>query len=81
MKAMLVIDMPKNCEECKLTYIHTRKDTLHCCITDREVEYANDMDNCPLKQMPRELDYASDWENNEIIFRQGWNACLEKLEK
>lgn len=34
-----------------------------------------------IKPMPEKLDYASDWEDVEISFRQGWNACLEELEK
>ncbi len=36
---------------------------------------------CPLKPLPQKLDYASDWEDVEISFRQGRNACLEEIEK
>ena len=85
MKAILVIDMPKNCKECKLTYIHTRKDTLCCCLTDREVEYRNDIENCPLKPMP-EKKVRESWKDNEFdpynnLYKMGWNACIEEIEK
>lgn len=32
-----------------------------------------------IKPLPRELDYVCDWEDAEISFRQGWNACLDKI--
>lgn len=90
MKAILVIDIPKNCEECKLTYIHTRKDTRYCCLTDREVEYRNDIDNCPLKPMPMKRRSAVDWLHHESMtavktynpseYDKGWNDCVDFLE-
>ena len=60
MKAILVIDKPKSCNECQLKYVHLRKDSWYCCLTNTEVEYECNMEiidkNCPLKPMPEKID-------------------------
>ena len=74
MKSILIVDTPKSCEECRLTYIHTRKDTFCCCLTDKEVECRNDKENrdasCPLRQLPKwKIDGCSAFnENGGIVY-------------
>lgn len=85
MKAVLVVDMPKNCEECKLTYVNTRKDTFCCCLTDEEIEYRNDKENrdvsCPLRPLPSKLVPFGflDVGNEDGLYEKGWNNCLDEI--
>ena len=82
MKAILVIDeMPKSCSECKFadfgkcwgstSYIHLS---------------ANDVPKeCPLKPMPEKKFLTQPsryyWSILEGWYKDGWNACLEEIEK
>lgn len=69
MKAILVIDMPTDCVKCPLA-------NGYCW---NIFPAKGKADGCPLRLLPQELDYASDWEEVEISFRQGWNACLKEI--
>lgn len=65
-KAILVIDMPKNCKECK-----------RCSIaTDAEVR----SDECPLRRVPERRDEHYDV-NDEVdsFINLGYNQCLDDL--
>lgn len=82
MKAILVIDVPDD-------FLADPSDAYRLQIGgDAKVYYVRQGekrgsiigDTRDIKPMPQELDYASDWEDEEIIFRQGWNACLEEIE-
>ena len=83
MKAILVIDMPKSCEDCPCT------DYMFCYATQKELEIdweVNKPSWCPLKPMPLEQDIYEegiDEENTRAIqqWNKGWNACLKEIEK
>ena len=66
-KAILVIDMPKNCDEC----------TLNCdgiCGAEQEPVHSI---VCPLKPMPQSKNdrYGLD------KYAMGWNECLKEIEE
>lgn len=74
-KAVLVIDMPECCDDCKLSnYSDSWK--LYCCYTGEVVDKIKP-DWCPLKSAPEEQavwfdDEGSDWE-------RGYNHCLHEI--
>ncbi len=76
MKEILVIDAPKNCEECPCCYGYT------CSPLDREmgiwmIKHGKQID-CPLKPLPEKMD-----ENEEVYnikwFKYGFNTCVEVI--
>lgn len=73
-KAILVMDMPKDCFACDLESYGECKAMFGKVIHDR-TEIA---EWCPLKPIPekrdmRFLDDASEY------YRQGWNACIDAI--
>ena len=93
MKAVLVLDeMPRCCDECQLNYdMGVDCDALPM-ISKTPVDKRG-MHNeekrpswCPLKEMPEKRILPSWQVNNtnygeEPWFSDGWNACLEEIEK
>ena len=79
-KAILVIDMPKCCYECK--FLNDNYDYPECIVTGETKGYTfrtheNIMEKCPLKPAPEEQliwfdDEGSDWE-------RGYNDCLREI--
>lgn len=76
MKAVLVIDMPKYCFECQLAVDGWCYGTIDSGIRPSW---------CPLKEMPQKKDVyhlrrnvLSDY---EVGYGEGWNACIEEIEK
>lgn len=68
-KAILVIDRPVNgCESCMF-------DTYGRCMVKANLEKMNDSSYCPLKPMPNKRSTTG------LAYSQGWNDCLEELEK
>lgn len=63
-KAILVIDMPKNCQECVLNYQGD------CYVS----EYEGDdwVQSCPLKELPQKKEK---WGEAD----RGWNDCLKEI--
>lgn len=86
MKAILVIDMPKSCKDCKLTYLDTGDDAYYgspiqrCIFDGAEVDADERYYDCPLKPMPEKKQHGEEIDY-EYICIDGWNACLEELEK
>lgn len=96
-KAILVIDMPKSCYKCPMMFddgngiwcgVERDKDgDMHM-----RVHYYCDENGraswCPLKPMPKKLqfqepfndDYTVSWASR-LGFVDGWNACIEEIEK
>ncbi|MDY4743089.1 MAG: hypothetical protein SO361_08275 [Lachnospira sp.] len=79
-KAVLVIDMPKCCDECFA--LNDNGDYPLCLITKEQRGYKfktkeQKMDGCPLIQLPEKL------EGNKSIYYQwgdyedGWNSCID----
>lgn len=85
MKAILVIDMPNNCEECKLTYLDTGDDAYYgCpirrCIFDGAEADANERYyDCPLRPLPSFKAVDLNDTRDVIMFCHGWNVCLEEI--
>lgn len=89
MKAILVIDMPKDCGDCKLIDCVNYDNTRARCkaMVYAKNEYSkfigiNDKpDWCPLKPMPtmnklEEVNYLPvDWN----YFNLGWNSCIKTI--
>ena len=72
MKAILVIDEPRNCSFCP-------------CYNDgycnaAELFIDKDVPSwCPLKPMPSQKCLSLKDEHDDIIFQMGWNACLDEI--
>ena len=69
-KAILVLDMPKNCFHCKL------QDWVNCRITKGCHTGYTRPDWCPLREVPQKQE---DLPTN--IYREGWNACIDEIMK
>lgn len=83
-KAVLVIDMPKCCSECK--FLNDNYDYPECIITGVTKGYTfrtteKKMAECPLKCMPkkRKEKYAADVGDRDCGFIDGWNACIDEI--
>lgn len=76
MKAILVIDMHENCSECLC------EQNGICLAKNNAVESIDRPSWCPLKPMP-EFKWHEEGKENECEewYKNGWNACLEELEK
>lgn len=89
MKAILVIDMPKNCNKCKLKThrfsFTTNKMKVGCKFKgDILTDVLSDRPNwCPLKPMPSkmkvEYETIAACEVTEKVVAMGWNACIETI--
>ena len=95
MKAILVIDLPKNCCECELSV--TDSICEYCAITETLIqntynESANELkrnNDCPLIPMPLKRETRVYWQSvgiggiptHEISeYDKGWNDCVDFLE-
>lgn len=80
-KAILVLNMPKSCGECKL---HNDSYDYHECIVTGETQgykfntFKNKMGKCPLKEVP-EKEYADTGIVEVDEFAGGWNACIDEI--
>ena len=84
-KAVLVIDMPKSCSECKIRF---DDEYSQWCPYDnpepngvwRYVEKATKPDWCPLKPMPRmKFTYIDHDSTEKASYNQGWNGCVNEI--
>ena len=85
-KAILVMDMPKNCLECPLgknmsIVIET---CIQCplgkCAIDAETETIPDW--CPLKPMPQKMQVCGKYPQEDKIvpsYKIGYNACIDEI--
>lgn len=79
MKAILVVDMPKSCEDCDCSFDDTDYG-LFCLPLKRDIFGRDEKPSwCPLKTLPRKLDTQEDvsWYNANKI--DGWNDCLNEI--
>ena len=72
MKAVLVIDMPKNCDECPLE--RWGIDGWNCTPMNQVIE-DDKPEWCPLRPLPHKL--QADWYTDG--YKEGFNACLEEI--
>lgn len=84
MKAVLVIDkMPAECDECPMYDFGWGE---YCMATGKSVKSEGKEPWCPLKEMPEKRILPSWQVNNtnygeEPWFSDGWNACIEEIER
>ena len=77
-KAILLIDMPDNCNECPLAV-----ETLHCydacCVTGSKIisSYGK-FPWCPLKSMPK-FDSRYTLTSFQRGYQLGWNQCMLEI--
>ena len=81
MKAVLVIDMPKDCWDCHLVdewencnAIKMTSERYGVSVKQYDKERAS---WCPLRPLPHKL--QADWYTDG--YKEGFNACLEEIEK
>ncbi len=76
MKAILIIDMPTNCNECRILNYEYGCPIIGA--TGERNKGRSEM--CPLKPMPQK--YCTDGDDiEEDSYWQGWNECLKEIEK
>ena len=87
-KAILVIDLPKSCYKCPMMF--DDRNGIWCGVErDKDgdmhmrVHYYCDENGraswCPLKPMPQPKKITREWLEGE--YENGWNDCLEEIEK
>ena len=74
MKAVLVIDMPKNCAECKLIHLQGIEESI-CNVVDWEERPSW----CPIKPLPETKDIGYPNDDYDVGFGDGWDACLKEI--
>lgn len=83
MKAILVLEMPKNCLECSLgkNMSIAIETCIQCplgkCAIDAETEIRPDW--CPLKPMPSKKEVKDVLYLHSEYFDLGYNACIDKI--
>ena len=84
-KAILVIDMPNSCNECKIRFDDEYSNW--CSYDNPEpngvwqyVEKGTKPDWCPLKEMPEKLEGNNSIKYQWGDYEDGWNHCLDLLE-
>lgn len=88
MKAILIVDMPRSCAECPLR-TSLEANYLYCIATLPRLKIdpmtaSNIKEHkCPLKLIPQKREPKEEWLNeyHRDEFADGWNACLEEIEK
>ena len=79
-KAILVMDMPKNCFDCRFQEmgfceaVHSVGEM----IPDDDLESKPDW--CPLREMPeKKKTIGTESETERIYMNCGWNACIDAI--
>lgn len=73
-KAVLVIDIPKSCDECPLMFRHEEE---RCCIPEGRNSFTIKPNWCPLKPAPKMQKLWSDDETDAWI--RGYNNCVREI--
>lgn len=88
MKAILVIDMPKECWDCPLhrsSWDEDNEEIMICRGKYMESHYGERPDWCPLKPLPeKKHKITNDYEsiksfNTYFLYRDGWNDCIDEI--
>ena len=83
-KAVLVMDMPETCPDCRFFESDWRECYAISKRYNRDIMTEEAKPNwCPLRELPEKMpDLEHGYENVEkSIIRTGWNACLDALEQ
>ena len=85
MKGILVADIPKCCEECRLINNHYDNEygwRTYCGIDYHIIREKNKRYFCPFKPLPekeneKHREEIEDWIG--LAYSQGWNACIDEI--
>ena len=90
-KSVLLIDTPKNCKECKLTYLDEYWDDYYCAFSGKYIENYNQnrSPDCPLSPLPSSINLKQYVDNAELNmesmlayqYAQGWNEFRNSIIK
>lgn len=83
-KAMLIMDMPKNCQECPCSHYEQSKNFWVCHVSSATLKenefYIEKPKCCPLREVPQKK------EDNLSIhlpysegYLRGWNDCVDEI--
>lgn len=87
-KAILVIDMPRCCNECSLMFqdeysywCPVRSDENRTDLYDDYIKFHRKPDWCPLKKLPNKRNYNRFGIADEYVddFSYGWNTCINEI--
>ena len=84
-KAVLVMDMPSSCTECRLASLVGREDVM--CAIDRMATrkyadaYKDRPDWCPLRELPKKDNKSYFPDEYSDGHRDGYNACIDEISK
>ena len=85
-KAILILDMPKNCASCH--FLKLKPDSyfkvFRCAITEKEIwekeiRVKEKVDGCPLKPLPEKKIVTADDATAAVAIKYGWNNCLDEI--
>lgn len=74
-KAILIMDMPKSCNECNIIC------TEYYELFKNGIEILVKPDGCPLKEMPQKAKYIAGDTICENAAKIGYNTCIEEILK
>lgn len=85
-KAMLIMDMPESCADCKLS-ICLKDIGIGRCFATNELlnRFTKVQDWCPLKGVPKKIDYASHFKEDpqsidfSMGYTKGYNTCIDEI--
>ena len=77
MKAILVMDMPRKCDECDFCE-HQDEGWLWCNRCEKTARAFDRSDWCPLKPIPSKKDKPTKSES-VACFNSGYNACIDEI--
>lgn len=77
-KAILVMDMPKNCNECDV--ICTK---YYSALHNGDIAVLTKPNGCPLKELPQRKGLLNQLPmyDTDTHYEQGWNACIDEILK
>lgn len=80
-KGLVIVDIPKNCSECKFT-----DDYGFCQHTGDaiDLQHLNRVDpKCPIIRMPKKIPYKCYTDDNISAYgyEQGWNDCIKTIRR
>ena len=82
-KAILVIDMPKCCNQCSICASYQESSSsareYWCPVDGNNVEPLSKPYWCPLKELPQK-DKDVYFEDYDKGYQQGWNACINEID-
>lgn len=81
-KAILVIDMPKNCEQCPCFSIGSFYDVCRLAQQTKSFKEKGIPDWCPLRPMPEKKEVCGKYPQPDGItpsYKIGYNACIDEI--